>query len=794
MQRLSPAHKWHIPFRHQLALVVLLVSMVFLLSGTLLAQGRETPSPAHPSRAAPPALLTNASVYAQPQAFSTISPTITLAMPLGSKQTVEIQLTNVTSTSLVPILYEAWQEPPPGITFPLTGTATTQKLLLPDDYPRTDPQIWADLAAAPDNQTTFFVYLHDQADLTPAYSLTDWAERGWYVYTILRQHAELSQRDIRTWLEQQHIPYHPHWIVNALVVEGTTADLLALEARADVALLRANHVVNLGVTATPSALTSCREDDQGICWNIKQINAHRVWKDYGISGQGITIAHIDSGVRLNHPALVQQYRGYRGPDTFTHTYNWYDPVSFATAPNDAGNHGTHTMGTMVARGDGTTSQPTVGVAPGVHWIAARGCGSSVCRETNLIAAAEWLLAPTDSAGNNPRPDLRPHIINNSWASAEANSNEYRSFTAAWQAAGIFAVFAAGNSVSGIQCSSITSPGDYANVVAVGATTYNDLLATFSRVGPTYDNRMKPDITAPGDTIASTVAGTGLSYGTLSGTSMAAPHVAATVALIWSANPTLIGKYAATYDLLTSTALPRIDDRYTDSRFDTCRPTTVPNNMYGYGRIDAYASVTAARVDVPWLSIPSRLPTLAPDTSITFAITVDTRNIAQADTYQARILVSNGDLHQTPLAIAVAVETIANDDYATIEGRIFAEQNQMPLTGLVSVADGPETSINTTTGVYQLTLPVTATQVYTITAQSTGYVSQTQAITVAADTTYTLDFVLPLREPHITVAPMVITTTLAYQQQHTSPITIANVGTLPLNYNATIPVDYLCHCA
>ncbi len=780
MKCLPPACKPHARcFSHQ-ALLLFLASMLVLLTSTLIAEGREYSIPTTPTP------MAESSLYAQPQAFETLSPTIALDIPLGNQQTVEIALTNITSTTLTPRLYEAWQEPPPGITFPLTGTASTQEVV--DQQPRIDPQIWADLAAAPDHRAEFFVYLQDYPDLSHAYGIHDWSERGWYVYQTLRRHAAVSQQAIRAWLDEQHISYHPFWIVNALAVEGTAADLQALEARADVAYLRANELVSLGVTAEPSAISSCKADEQGMCWNIKQINAHRVWKDYGISGQGITVAHIDSGVRLDHPALVQQYRGYRGEDTFTHAYNWYDPVNNTTSPNDAGNHGTHTMGTMVARGDGTPDQPTVGVAPGVRWMAARGCGSTTCKETNLVEAAEWLLAPTNPDGETPRPDLRPHIINNSWASAQSNSSEYREFTTAWHAAGIFPVFSAGNTTS-IACGSITSPGDYANVVGVGATTSSDSIAYFSRVGPSYDQRIKPDITAPGDSIVSTFAGSGLNYGTLNGTSMASPHVAATVALLWSANPALIADYDATYDLLTSTAVPRIDDHYTSSRFDACKADTIPNNIYGYGRIDAYAGVTAARVDVPWLTIPATLPTMKAGETITFEATIDARQFANADTYHARILVSTGDLQQTPLAIAVMPNATMTTAYATIQGRIFAKDGSTPLTGKIAVKAGPETTIDTTTDIYQITLPVTDTQAYTLTASSTGYVSQTQAITVEEDTNYTLDFTLSMREPHIKVMPSAITTTLAYRERHTAPITITNVGTLPLNYSATIPIQY-----
>ena len=98
---------------------------------------------------------------------------------------------------------------------------------------------------------------------------------------------------------------------------------------------------------------------------------------------------------------------------------------------------------MVGMGT-STQQPAIGMAPGARWIAAQGCKSSYCSESDLILAAQWLLAPTDRYNQNPRPDLRPMIINNSWA-GPANDSWYAGYTAAWRAAGMFAVFATGNS-------------------------------------------------------------------------------------------------------------------------------------------------------------------------------------------------------------------------------------------------------------------------------------------------------------------------------------------------------------
>ncbi|UMG92873.1 S8 family serine peptidase [Nocardioides sp. TF02-7] len=176
-------------------------------------------------------------------------------------------------------------------------------------------------------------------------------------------------------------------------------------------------------------------------WGVANINADDVWDQYGVRGEGIVVANIDTGVQFDHPALVEQYRGTRRDGSFDHDYNWFDASgACGPAPCDGNGHGTHTMGTM-AGSDGADNQ--IGVAPGVTWIAANGCCPS---DAALVASGQWMLAPTDLDGQNPDPARRPHIVNNSWGT-EGPSNEpmLDDVARAWAASGIFGVWANGNS-------------------------------------------------------------------------------------------------------------------------------------------------------------------------------------------------------------------------------------------------------------------------------------------------------------------------------------------------------------
>ena len=137
-------------------------------------------------------------------------------------------------------------------------------------------------------------------------------------------------------------------------------------------------------------------------WGIDRIRADQVWSTFGVRGEGITVANIDTGVEFTHPALVGKYRGNTGGGTFNHNYNWFDPSNVcgnpSLAPCDNNNHGTHTMGTMVGD-DGGANQ--IGVAPGARWIAAKGCETNNCSDAALLASGQWILAPTDLSGSEP---------------------------------------------------------------------------------------------------------------------------------------------------------------------------------------------------------------------------------------------------------------------------------------------------------------------------------------------------------------------------------------------------------
>ncbi len=464
-----------------------------------------------------------------------------------------------------------------------------------------DGRVVADTSGG--KEASFLVVLRGQADVTVAAAgSTSRAAQGELAVAALRR-AAAAQTGVRSVLRRLGVPFRPFWVVNAIAVKGDRHVLAVLASRGDVAAIEPDRQF-AGVTA--EAATESSSAPRGVEWNVERIGATALWA-LGFTGQGLVYANADTGVKWDVPALKRQYRGWDGT-TASHAYSWWDavhedldgdgvnPCGFSLrepCDDNAGDasHGTHTMATAVGD-DGAGNQ--VGVAPGARWISCRNMDEGVGRPSTYIECLQFFLAPTDLDGLNPDPARRPHAVGNSYACPPDEGCSIGSLQAAvdnLRAAGIFMAVAAGNEGE-FGCGSVLfPPAVYDSVVSVGATDMSDQVAFFSSRGPVQvdgSGRLKPDLAAPGVSIRSATA-TG--YGTLSGTSMAAPHVSGAVVLLWSALPQLRGDVDATEQLLKDTALART----TANGCGGDTSTETPNNTYGAGRIDvaaAYGSTTA----------------------------------------------------------------------------------------------------------------------------------------------------------------------------------------------------------
>ncbi|RHZ02906.1 hypothetical protein DYB31_007149 [Aphanomyces astaci] len=305
-------------------------------------------------------------------------------------------------------------------------------------------------------------------------------------------------------------------------------------------------------------------------WGVEKIQAPALWAK-GIKGDGIVVASVDTGVRYTHESLKSNWR---------QEYGWFDPYNKSELPNDPWGHGTHTMGTMV----GTTQG--IGVAPNAKWMACMGC-NYLCYQYQLMQCAQFLLCPHDKDGGNPDCSKAPHVINNSYGAYYASYWMEDAITA-WRTAGIIPVFSNGNDGSN-GCAYSGYPGASPQVIGVGATDSTEHLAYFSSLGPSVTNRLKPDISAPGVDIVSAAIYDDTSLVWNSGTSMAAPHIAGTVALYLSVNK------GATYDQVYTALTNNVDTDTLSPPNKTCGGipnTQYPNHLFGYGRLNVFKAVTA----------------------------------------------------------------------------------------------------------------------------------------------------------------------------------------------------------
>lgn len=370
------------------------------------------------------------------------------------------------------------------------------------------------------------------------------------VVPALRAHARSAQRGLRAYLRAAHRVgsagrFTPLWVSDGLSVAATPAVIRTLTARPDVASVQLDDV-----TITPAAVEA----------NIGAVLAPSLWAS-GDQGNGVVVATLDSGVDITDPDLSATYRGGAN--------SWYDPYGqHPSAPVDLSGHGTGTMGVIVG---GTSGGSSIGMAPQASWIAARmwndAGGSSL---TAIHQAFQWLLNPDGVAATDDAPD----VVNLSWSlgSGPGCDLSLQPDIQALRAAGILPVVAAGN--FGPTPNSSTSPANYPEALAVGGVSASDVVWSGSGRGATTCGGsvgVFPEIVAPGMNIRTTDR-----YGffqTLTGTSIAAPHVTGAVALLLATHPGL--------------SPDQVTAALTGSAIDL--GTVGADETYGYGRLDVAAA-------------------------------------------------------------------------------------------------------------------------------------------------------------------------------------------------------------
>jgi len=398
-------------------------------------------------------------------------------------------------------------------------------------------------------------------------------QRHYEVITAAQEWAQRSQAEVADLLAQRSGEdrvrrFEQFWITNAIFAEVQKSVVYELADRTDVRMLHINYEARIN---EPVEIRQEGSSLRSVEPGLRVINAPQCWA-MGITGEGRLISNMDSGVDGNHPALADRWRGVHEP--------WEECWFAPTAPNSqfpepiSGSHGTHVMGTEC----GASANDTVGVAWAAEWIAA---GLPMQFTTwHYIDSFEWLADPD---GDPETIDDVPDAVNNSWRFHNASYDCQNLFNEAieiCEAGGCAVIFAAGNEGPGSATignppNQIMSPYTVFSVGAVnGHSSPPYPIANFSSRGPSdCDNEtIKPEVSAPGVDIRSTLPGG--SYGQMSGTSMAAPHVTGVCALLRQVDPNL--EVDEMKDILMVTAVDQ--------------GTPGEDNTFGFGVIDAYAAV------------------------------------------------------------------------------------------------------------------------------------------------------------------------------------------------------------
>ncbi len=407
-----------------------------------------------------------------------------------------------------------------------------------------------------DTEISVIVTLKDNINIRK-YRRGNKKQRRTKLIKALKTNAKKTQKKTRDFLKRNNIEHIDLWLNNAILLKAKTGFIRELAQISEIEKIVLDQTVLLQEPIL-SAVTTAEQ-------NLNIINAPAAW-DIGLTGSGIVIAGMDTGVDIFHQDLNDNFRGG--------TNSWKDFFQNEPAPVDLNGHGTQTMGIMAG---GDPNSPTIGVAPGAKWIAVRIFDNSDPPETTfgkIHQGFQWFLDPDNDPNTNDTPD----IINNSWGVRNSLNDcvlEFYNDIETLKTAGVAVVFSAGN--DGPDPNTSLFPANYDNALAVGAIDNSLVITDFSSRGPSpCRQEVFPNIVAPGKAIRTSDLTGGAfpdTYTIVSGTSLAAPHVAGAIALLLEAFPDL-----DPWQIEMSFEFTALD-----------LGTEGPENDYGYGLIDIAAA-------------------------------------------------------------------------------------------------------------------------------------------------------------------------------------------------------------
>ena len=377
------------------------------------------------------------------------------------------------------------------------------------------------------------------------------------------------------------------YIDTLLIEDARLADINAVLALEDVVCVENAPMVHPMLDISAASIKAKSSD----------IYSHTVWQDLGVTGAGVNVALIDSGVDDSI------HTGLRGK--FVWGVDTSSQLGYVERnPDDGVGHGTHCAGIIMGTGSDTDD---IGVAPNASLVDCKvGDVATLGAATpaNFMEGLEWVRENAD------RYNISVLSISMGTETTTDGSDAFARMANQVVEAGVTVVVAIGNDPNSNNANIVSSPGSADKVITVGALNErdtveraDDTIAGYSQKGPRPsdgDNdeldELKPDLVAPGTGISSCMHNTIGNYITFSGTSMSTPAVAGVAALMKEAYPSIRPRdiketLRHSSEKKGSSSFPELDEKY--------------NTLYGWGMMDAYGAVRRARdLTTPVLNMPS----------------------------------------------------------------------------------------------------------------------------------------------------------------------------------------------
>lgn len=578
------------------------------------------------------------------------------------------------------------------------------------------------------------------------------------IATEIKGHYNLAVNTLKSWAEATQkrvvefivnnggIILNRFWLDNVILVRVKVDLLKKIAVLDDVVKIFENFEVKIIEPIVETRAINVEPGQEVESWGIFKIRAPEVWAK-GYLGEGIRICVLDTGVDITHPALEGKMLTL-DPTSPYYPGGWMEfdsngnPV--LSEPHDTHGHGTHVSGTALG---GDTENILIGVAPGatlMHGLVLPYGGGTFAQ---VLAGMQWAVEPyyLDPDTGEPVPTGLPaHVVSMSWGATGYYGNELLPAIEAMLLANIIPVAAIGNCGPGCTC----NPGNIWGAFGIGATDEYDNVASWSsgeevdwpdepEEWPFFDTYpdvyIKPDLSAPGVDITSSIPGGG--YASWSGTSMATPHVSGTVALILQAAEWTDFDYPDTpemvYLILNSTAID-FGDPGQDIR-------------YGWGRIDAYEAVCLAETYAKTTGVEGFVydnETGEPIPWATVTVNETGKTVKVNGSGYFKIPLDPGIYHLIFEAfgyetLTLEVEVIALN--GTIAGFVYDELLGVPIEGAAVTIEELNLTVYTgPNGEFNVSVPPGT---YNVTASAPGYVNETQVVDVGENETVIIVFEL-----------------------------------------------------